>query len=281
MNVNEAMSAEETQEWLYAIGSAEEESTFMARDFALYLERQGICEEKQLKEWAIGQLLWERDWPGPRSIWQEITKGATAHEGKKTRWKILWEKREDTPVRIFRIEWGSEFSLYQEFELSLIAGLGKIAGILASRKKRNGNSTVPGNESSTNSTTSVTSSTTSSIGTGTTSSIGTEVEKLKQENSSLYKEVENLRAVQAEIYDKAKQEFVTAIKEAENREILAGKAADAAKAQAESMDEAIIAALSILNKAKSTQGSTELFALIEEAKQTLGNAPKMTLGVAE
>ena len=274
VNVNEAMSAEETQEWLYAIGSAEEEATFMARDFALYLEKQNVTDEKQLKKWAIGQLLWEKDWPGPRSIWQEVTKGATAHEGKKTRWKILWEKRnDDTPVRMFRIEWGSEFSLYQKFELSLIAGLGKVAGVLASRKKRAGNSTVPGTSTGTG--------TTSSTGTGTTSSTKEEVKKLKEENSSLYKEVEALREAQVGAYDKAKSEFSALLEASAKREKSANEVAEKVKGQATGMDEAILKALTTLNEAKSNQTKEKLLAIIEAAKAALAEAPKLETGELE
>lgn len=281
-NVNEAMSAEETQEWLYAIGSAEEEAAFMARDFALYLEKQGVCEEKQLKEWAVGQLLWEKDWPGPRTIWQSVTKGTLENKGKKTYWKVYWKKNDnDVPVRMFRIEWGSEFSLYQEVELSLIAGLGKVAGVLASRKKRAGNSTVPGSESSTNSTTSSTTSSTNSSTSSTTSSTATEVEKLKQENASLYKEVEDLRAEQVLAYDKAKSEFSSLLEESAKREKSANDTAKKVKEQATGMDEAILKALTTLNEAKGSYTKEKLLAIIEAAKAALAEAPKLETGELE
>ena len=284
MNETNNMTPEETQEWLYAIGEAEEEASYMARDFALYLEKVGIKSEAELKEWACDQLLWQPEWPGPRTIWQQITKGTTEAEGKKTYWKVFWTKtKEDRPYRSFRIEWGKERELFQEFALSLIAGLGKVAGVIASRKKRAGNSTVPGTETNTG----TTSSTSSKSSTGTTSSTGTasktaeEMEKLKQENTSLYREVEDLRKAQVIAYDKAKSEFSALLEESAKREKSANKAAAKAKEQATGMDECIVKALSTLNEAKSNQTKEKLLAIIEAAKAALAEAPKLQTGETE
>lgn len=283
MNKNtkeETMSAEGVQQRLYAIGIAEENALFLAKDFVAWLAKQQVFSEQELKDWAVGQLLWEKDWPGPRSIWQEVTKGVETHEGKKTRWKI--EKRNDgTPCRTFQIEWGNEFSLYQEFDLSLVAGLGKVAGVLASRKKRAGNSTVPGTSTGTGTTTS-TSSTTTSTGTGTnTSSTTSELEKMKAENTSLHKEVESLRISQAKAYDRAKKEFSSLLEASAKREKSANEVAEKVKEQATGMDECIIKALSALNEAKSNQSKEKLLAIIQTAKDALAEAPKLQTGKIE
>lgn len=281
MNETMSLSAEEVQERLYDIGAAEEEASYMAKDFALYLEKVGVDSEAKLKEWACDQLLWQQEWPGPRTIWQQITRGETENEGKKAHWKVLWGKDNDgKPYRIFRIDYGKERELFQEFALSLIAGLGKVAGVLASRKKRAGNSTVPGSKSSTVSSTS-TSSQSSTSSKSSTANSTTEMKKLKQENSSLYKEVENLRAVQVSAYDRAKEEFSALLEESAKREKSANDVAKKVKEQATGMDEAILKALTTLNEAKSSQDKKTLMAIIKAAKAALAEAPKLETGELE